>query len=426
MESNQNNVVIPLKEFSYQYDGPSYIRGEGIFLFDESGKKYIDAISGLWNVSFGYANEQITSAVKEQVEKLPFINLCSSFTPIIGKYASKLIEVLRGDFNKLIYTCSGSESIECAIKLARKYQRLKGNKKRTQIAVFDISYHGTTYAAMSASGIDKVESKFYGPLVEGFVMLQNPLFLNEKNGLNNIDEVLGDCSMIAAILLEPIIGSGGIIPIPNWYITAIKEYAQKYDILVIFDEVATGFGRTGSLFAYMDMDITPDIMCVSKAINNGMIPMGAVLLSPAFEEFFKKKRQYVEHFSTQAGNPIACAAALEVINILTEQGMLTHIKEIGAYLYKKLIERLLALPNVREIRGKGLMIGIDLVSEQGISYSLEKLYDIENKVRKRGLLVYPFVAGGVTSGINLFPIFLIDERTADRIADILYKTLSAY
>lgn len=426
MDDKESKVIIPLKEFSYHYTGPTYIRGEGMFLYDESGKKYIDAISGLWNVPFGYGNEQITNAVKEQAEKLPYINLCNSYTPVLEHYASELIHVLNGDYNKMIYTCSGSESIECAIKLARKYQRLKGYKDRTKIAVFDISYHGTTYAAMSASGIDQIESKLYGPMVEGFVMLRNPLFLEEEEGRKSIVEALGDGSQVAAILIEPIIGSGGIIPVPDWYINVIKEIACKNDILIIFDEVATGFGRTGSLFAYMDMDIKPDIMCVSKAIDNGMIPMGAVLLSPAVEEFFENRRQYVEHFSTQNGNPIGCAAAYEVLQILTKQETLLHIKKIGNHLYTKLTEKLSQLSNVREIRGKGLMIGIDLISDEGISYSMEKLMEIEHNLQSRGLLVYIFVAGNVTSGINLFPAFLLDERTSSRIVDILYETLSTY
>lgn len=434
MNDNKSTVIIPLHEFSYEYKGPSYIRGEGMFLYDENGKKYIDTISGLWNVSFGYGKNTIADAVVEQVNQLPYINLYSSSTPVVEKYSNKLIDALQGDFTRLIYTCSGSESVECAIKLARKYQRISGRKERYKIAVFDLSYHGTTYAAMSASGIDQVESKQYGPMVEGFELLETPIFWGEKEDtdefqkkcMEDIKNVLGDGSQIAAILMEPIIGSGGIIEIPDWYISHIFEFAKKHDILIIFDEVATGFGRTGELFAYLGMNVKPDVLCLSKGINNGVIPMGAVLVNSKIENVFLQEEQFIEHFSTQNGNPIACAAATEVLSILMNTNLLGTIKEEGTYLKDKLSNKLIDLPNVREVRGKGLMIGIDLVDSYGVPYTMEKLFEIENNLRKQGLLIYPFVAGEKTSGFNLFPAYVIGKRVSDRIVNLLYKVLSMY
>lgn len=426
MSNLGDKVIIPLRDFSYVYDGPMFVKGEGIYLYDDYGKKYIDAISGLWNVPFGYGHPSITEAVKEQTEQLPYINLFSSFTPIVGKYAHELLDTMGDHFGKLIYTCSGSESNECAIKLARKYQRLKGYTERTQVAVFDISYHGTTYAAMSASGMDRVECEQYGPIVPDFVFLKNPFRLERQEAYDNLCEVLGEGVHVAAVLIEPVIASAGVIPVPNWYTDMLRKYTEERGILLIFDEVATGFGRTGNFFEYMNLSVLPDMVCLSKGIDNGMIPMGAVVLHSEFVNFFEKQKQYVEHFSTQNGNPIACAAAFTVISLLKEAGTLEHIRNIGDYLKMKLSDKLSCVPCVREIRGKGLMIGVDLVTEDKKQFTMKRLFDIEKEAKLRGLVIYPFLMDNITSGINLFPSFVLDEQIADRIADILFRILAKY
>jgi len=422
----KSSIVIPLKEFSHQYEDAAFIRGEGAYLYDENGTKYIDCISGLWNTPLGYGNERIVKAVSEQAAKLSYVNIYSSMTPVIMNYADKLISKLSPDFSRFIYTCSGSESIECAIKMARKYQRLKGYNNRHKIAVFDVSYHGTTYAAMSASGIDQVESKMYGPMVNGFVMLKTPLHITEEEAAADINEKLGDGSEIAAILIEPVIGSGGIIEVPDWYIEKLRDFAEKNNVLVIFDEVATGFGRTGTLFAYNQMNIKPDILTLSKAIDNGVIPMGSVLLSPKVADFFLEKDQYLEHFSTQNGNPIACAAASETLDIISDDGLISHVKELGEYMLTELREKLTDFPIVREVRGRGLMIGIDLAKENGQMYDMEFLYEIEGRMKKKGLLIYPFIAGDITSGFSLFPTFITDKKLADKIINTVCKVLSSF
>ena len=426
MSGISSKVIIPLKEFSYEYDGPVFVRGEGIYLYDDFGKKYIDAISGLWNVPFGYGHSRITEAVKEQAEQLPYINLYSNFTPVVGKYAEELLCSMGSPFGKMIYTCSGSESIECAIKLARKYQRLKGFSNRTKVAVFDISYHGTTYAAMAASGMDRSESEFYGPTVPGFVFLKNPFRLEEQEAIDNIEKVLGNGENVAAVIIEPVIGSAGVIPVPGWYVKLLKRYTEERGILLIFDEVATGFGRTGNLFCYMDMEVFPDIVCLSKGIDNGMIPMGAVVLKKEFVDYFEFNRQYVEHFSTQNGNPIACAAALEVLKLLNAPSTLDYVKYIGKYIYNQLDEKLSELLCVRELRGKGLMLAIDLATADNKQFTMEQLYAVEKEAKKKGVIVYPFYMENVTSGINLFPSYIIDEHASDRIIDVLYKILKRY
>lgn len=429
-----NTIIYPLRDFTYQYNGPSFVRGEGMFLYDEAGKRYLDCISGLWNVSFGYAQKQITEVIISQLNSLPFVNLYSGLTPMTANYADKLVDSLNGDYNRMFYTCSGSESIEWAIKTARKYYRLKEKIGKNKVAIFDYSYHGTTYAAMSASGIDDIEKIQYAPVVEGFIKLEIPYdFVNrtedldfQKSCITNLMEAIGDGNEIAAFLLEPVLGSAGVLPIPDWYIKEIKKLSKEKDILIIFDEVATGFGRTGAFFAYQNMDISPDMLCLSKGIDNGVIPMGCVLINRKTEELFYQNRQYIEHFSTQNGNPLACAAASVVLDILKEEGFCDNIQKKGRYLETVLKEKLLPLNNVREIRAKGLMLGIDLVNSDGSPYSLEKLTQVQKNLLERGLLVYPFVAGEVTGGFSLFPSYVITEKIIEKIGTDLLKVLNRY
>lgn len=437
--NDKNNVqfddatIYPLREFSYKCMEPMFVRGENMFLFDETGKKYIDGISGLWNVSLGYGNRRILDSIINQMNELSYINLYSANTPIVKKYANRLIEFLDNDFSRVLYTCSGSESNECAIKIARKYQKLKSRYSKNKIVVFDMSYHGTTYAAMSASGIDQVESENYKPIVNGFILLNTPFFIksDESNEdfknkcLNDLENLEYCADDIAAFLIEPVIASGGIITLPDWYIKRVEKIAKDHDILLIFDEVATGFGRTGSMFVYQEFGIKPDIMCISKSISNGIIPMGAVLLNEKLNKIFSNNNQFVEHFSTQNGNPLACAAAYEVLFLFSEDDILSHINKQGDYLYGGLCDKLKDISNVRQIRRKGLMIGIDLIKTNGDICDFSEIHDIERRLLKKGLIVYTFVIKGKTSGLSLFPSYLLDEKISDRIIRIIYSVLSS-
>lgn len=432
---NYNDVVVyPLRSFNYSYNGPMYVKGKGIYLIDEQGKKYIDAISGLWNVSFGHSNKRINDAVNKQLNDMSYVNLYCNNTMIVKQYAQELIQLLNGDFSRVIYSCSGSESIECAIKIARKYYKLKQKDNKNKIAILDMSYHGTTYAAMSASGMDEEEAQKYAPIVGGFVRLKTPFYISDDmveaierdEILMNLKETIEKRDDLAAILIEPVIGSGGIIVLPDWYIEALQEIAQEKDILIIMDEVATGFGRTGNLFDYMSRKIQPDILCLSKGINNGVIPMGATVINKKIEELFCIKDEYIEHFSTQNGNPLACAAAYETIKFLKEEGLIEHIQEMGAYLKEQLSEHILPLDIVRGIRGKGLMYGIDLIDKRNEPLSIEMLFELVEQLRKRGLIVYCFVVDGITSGISLFPSYEINTKEIDRIVSILKRALCKY
>lgn len=430
----KNTMIYPLRAVDYVFDKADFVYGKGLRLYDDSGKEYIDGISGLWNVSFGYANEQINRTIVAQLSDLQYVNLICSSTALNRNYSDRLVSLLDDVFAKCIYVCSGSEAIECAVKTARKYNRILKRPQKSKIVIFDMSYHGTTYAAMSASGMDYEESLNYGPMVPGFVRVKAPFVLQDapdkevkkQEILGDLERAMEDADNIAAFLMEPVIGSGGIVAIPDWYLKAVKEYMEKKDILFICDEVATGFGRTGSLFAYMQTDIKPDIMCLSKGIDNGSIPMGATLLGEKVAKTYTACHQHIEHFSTQMGNPMACAAAMEVLNILEDGTTIAHINEIGDYLKSELESKIGGLPIVREIRGKGLMIGIDLIDQEGVPLNLESLFRIEATMRKSGLLIYPFSIDDITGGFSLFPAYCITKADADKMVHIIHSKLKRF
>ena len=434
-ENNNDAIIYPLRNFDYHYNGPMFIRGEGIYLFDDKGKKYIDTISGLWNVPIGYSNDAINKAVITQLSDLHFVNLYSNNSPIVKLYANKLIDILNGDFSRLIYTCSGSESIECAIKIARKYFKLKNKPNKNKIAVLDMSYHGTTYAAMSASGMDTEESQKYAPIVGGFIRIKTPFCSCcesetmtascKREPLESLNNLFEESSDIAAVIIEPVIGSGGIISIPDWYLSELKSLTDKNECLIIFDEVATGFGRTGSLFNYMSSSVKPDVLCLAKGINNGVIPMGATLINKKIEDLFIHNEQFIEHFSTQNGNPLACSAAYATIQ-LCDKATMEHVLLVGGYLREQLIKNLSSLGMVRCVRGKGLMVAIDLVDKNRVPISMIQLEDIQASLKKRGLIIYPFIIEEKTSGICLFPSFVISTQEVDKIVSILSKTFAKY
>jgi adenosylmethionine-8-amino-7-oxononanoate aminotransferase len=427
-------MIFPLRPVEYVFNMADFVHGKGLYVYDDSGKQYIDAISGLWNVSFGYGNERINQAIVEQLDALQYVNLICSSTALNKNYSDRLISMLGNVFEKCLYVCSGSEAIESAIKVARKYHRILGHPEISKIVIFDISYHGTTYAAMSASGMDYEESLNYGPTVPGFIKVKAPFILQndpnpekrKKEILDDLEKVMKQGDQIAAFLMEPIIGSAGIITVPDWYQDAVKEYIEKDNILLILDEVATGFGRTGTLFYYMQMKLTPDIMCLSKGIDNGSIPMGVTLLGKRITRTYIAKHEHIEHFSTQMGNPMACAAAMEVLKLLEDGLLLEHIKEIGSYLKLELRQKLNGLGMIREVRGTGLMLGIDLIDVDGEPLDLESLFRIEAVMRKGGLLVYPFFMEGQEGGISLFPAYCITKKDADKIVCIIVSKLKRY
>ncbi|CAM4118166.1 daptide-type RiPP biosynthesis aminotransferase [Saccharibacillus endophyticus] len=433
MQNTQKAVyplIHPLKNVQLGESFTSLLEGSGIYVRDENGKPYIDGISGLWNVSLGYGHPGIRQAILEQLDRIPFVNLVDQTNPTTVKFAQELLALTPERLSRAIYTCTGSESAELAIKLMRKYQSLRGLEQKQNIVALSISYHGTYYGAMSASGIDREISRGYGPKVPGFLFHDTPFSSLERGSedeeLRAIEELFereGD--RIAGMIVEPIIGSGGTIPLPDAFLRKIRELCDLHGALLAFDEVATGMGRTGRMFAFEHSGAVPDILCLSKGINSGYLPLGAVLFSEAIYREFAAANLHIEHLSTQNGNPIACAAGLATIEALNQPGMLEHVSEMGELLRELLNEELADCPAFLETRGKGLMIGVALQDDLagGVCMEAERLSALIGRLKQRGLIVYPFYTPGVTTGFHLYPPFIISAQEVSKIVGIIKKTL---
>lgn len=428
---NVYSTVIPMKQMTYSPIFEKLIKGDGITLIDENGKKYLDGISCLWNSSLGYNYKPINDAIKKQLEQLVYTNLNCFTTKPLCDYSEKLINYFDKKFLKVLYTCSGSESVEASIKIARRYQNIKGKKDKKIIGAFDFSYHGTTYAAMSVSGIDKELILDYHPIVNGVEWIKTPFdTYNDLNSWNkNFDQFFEvNKDKLAAVILEPVIASGGIIPIPKETIKHIKECCEMNDTLLIFDEVATGFGKTGSMFALEEVDVIPDLLCLSKGINNGVLPMGVVLLNEKVINEYIKKKEIIEHFSTQNGNPLSCAAAIQMFDELRNKEYLLQVKEKGLYFKQKLELQLHPNNVIVDIRQCGLMIGVDLKKQSNLQViSEESIVTCLNNLLKKGIIVYAFYTERKNSGFSFFPSFNISYKEMDELiqkfVSVLNKTI---
>ncbi|PLT43817.1 Adenosylmethionine-8-amino-7-oxononanoate aminotransferase [Paenibacillus pasadenensis] len=429
-------IVHPLKDVRLGEAFPSFAAGEGIYVQDTNGKTYIDGISGLWNVSLGYRHPGIRQAIVDQLDRLPYVNPVDGANPTTLAFAETLLRLTPPALAKVAYTCTGSESVELAIKLIRKFHQLSGRPERTLIAVLDKSYHGTYYGSMSASGIDQEISESYGPRVPGFrfhpvplgddgkpAVLEGELLERRLAELERLFEE--EEGRLGGIILEPIIGSGGILPLPDRYLRRVRELCDRSGALLAFDEVATGMGRTGRMFAFEHSGAAPDILCLSKGINSGYLPLGATLFSDAIYQAFARAGSHIEHLSTQNGNPIACAAGLATVEALERPGLLAEVTRKGELLRRLLEEALAANPMFLETRGKGLMIGVALTSDRSARALLDpdRLREVVARLRQRGLLVYPIHTPGVTTGFHLFPPLIIEDGEIRKIVQIVARSL---
>jgi adenosylmethionine-8-amino-7-oxononanoate aminotransferase len=429
-------MIHPLKDVRLGEEFTSLAVGQGVYVQDTNGKPYIDGISGLWNVSLGYRHPGIRQAIIDQLDRIPYVNMVDQTNPKTVEFAEMLIRITPDPLTKVAYTCTGSESVELAIKLMRKYYNLSNQPLKNVIIVLDKSYHGTYYGTMSASGIDREISESYGPKVPGFMFHPVPVCSDCTPGnisaacleqrMQELEQLFDqESSHLAGIILEPIIGSGGIIPLPDPYLRKVKELCLKHDVLLTFDEVATGMGRTGKMFAFEHSGVIPDILCLSKGINSGYLPLGATIFSESIHQAFARVGSHIEHLSTQNGNPIACAAGVATVQVLEEQGMLKSIERMGQYLRQSIEEVLCNSPIFLEVRGKGLMLGVALTSNRETRACLqpERLLAIIAKLKQWGLLVYPFNTPELTTGFHLFPPFILREDEAEKMVQIIKKVI---
>ncbi len=317
-------------------------RGEGPYLWDVEGDKYLDFVAGIAVMNLGHSHPKVVEAVKEQAERLVHVSNLY-YIPKQAVIAELICDTSFGE--KCFFANSGAEAIEAAIKLARKFGLTKKGEDAIEIITADGSFHGRTMGAMAATAQPKIQSGF-GPLTPGFHYVP-------YGDLQAVEEAVTENT--AAIILEPIQGENGIIVPPEYYLPGVREIANTENILLILDEIQTGMGRTGTLFAYEDSGIEPDVMVLAKGLAGGF-PMGALVVGKKAADVFTPG----DHASTFGGNPFVSAAAAAVITTILEEGILNNCKKVGEYFIEQLKELQKKFDFIKEVRGKGLLIGMEL------------------------------------------------------------------
>lgn len=366
--------------------------GEGVYLYDTEGKKYLDFAAGIAVCSLGYGHPEYNTALKEQMEKLLHVSNLF-YTAPVGDAAEKLKKASQMD--RIFFTNSGTEAIEGALKTARKYAYTKKSGKYEFIAM-EHSFHGRSMGAVSVTGTENYRRPFE-PLVGGVKFAK-------YNDLESVKFQVTD--QTCAIILETVQGEGGIYPAESEFLKGIRALCDENDILLILDEIQCGMGRTGSMFAWQDYGVRPDIMCMAKAIGNG-VPVGAFAMT---EKVAKYSLKPGDHGTTYGGNPFACTAVSKVLDIFEKDHIVEHVKEVTPYLEEKLDGLVGKYDGVLKRRGKGLMQGLVLACPVG---------EVIANAQKEGLLV--IAAGG--NVLRMVPPLVIEREHIDEMIEKLEKTL---
>jgi adenosylmethionine-8-amino-7-oxononanoate aminotransferase len=404
-------------------------KADGIRFWDVYGKEYLDGLAGIFTVNVGYNNPRVLAAVTEQLKILPFNPPMHGTNPRAVELANLLAEITPGDLNTARLVDSGSEANEAAFKIARQYHRQTGNPGKFKILSRYLSYHGATVATMSAGGVG-YRKTLYEPAAIGHLHTYPPYCYRcpyEKTYpacdvfcARTLRQTIEweDPRSIAAIIVEPISNTGGIITPPPEYLPTLRQLCDEFDILLIFDEVITGFGRTGSLFAANTFGVTPDILCCGKGMSSGYAPLAAAMVSDRVAQtFWGAPGTEFAHGHTYAGNPVASAAGLASVREILERQLPENARRVGAYLVQKL-ERLRPLGIVGDIRGKGLMIGVEFVEDPATKRPFPADTKLGLRIGKQALrngLLLRFDPNWIAFG----PPLIVTETDIDQMVEIL-------
>jgi acetylornithine/N-succinyldiaminopimelate aminotransferase len=370
--------------------------GQGARVWDVNGKSYLDGLAGIAVNTLGHNHPKLVPALQDQVAKI--IHSSNYYhVPNQERLAAKLAEL--SGLTNVFFCSTGLEANEAAIKLARKFGHDKGIE-RPQIVVYDKAFHGRSIATLSATGNEKVQ-KGFGPLVEGFIRVP----LNDMAALRAATEGNRD---VVAVFFETIQGEGGINPMRTEYLQQVRQLCDERDWLLMIDEVQCGMGRTGKWFAHQWAGIKPDVMPIAKGLGSG-VPVGAVVAGPRAANIF----QPGNHGTTFGGNPLAMRAGVETIRIMEEDGLLENAAAVGAHLRAALARELGSLPGVKDIRGQGLMIGMELDRPCGV---------LVNRAAEAGLLI----SVTADSVVRLLPPLIFTKSEADELVGLLAPLVKAF
>ena len=401
-------------------------KSSGMHYWDDKGREILDGVAGLWCVNAGHARPKIVQAISEQAAELDFAPPFQMAHPKAFELAEELVKITPQGLNKVFYTNSGSEAVETALKMAIAYHRVRGEGARTRLIGRERGYHGVNFGGISVGGI-VANRKMFGTLLAGVDHIRhthdparNAYSVGQpRHGAELADDlerlvVLHDASTIAAVIVEPVAGSTGVLLPPQGYLERLRAICDKHGILLIFDEVITGFGRTGQPFAAQTFGVTPDLMAVAKGLTNGCVPMGAVFATSKIHDAFMDGPEHLIEFFhgyTYSAHPLACAAALATLETYADEGLLTRAAQLEGY-FADALHSLKGLPNVIDIRNIGLVGGVELAPLPG--EPAKRAFNVFLDCWEQGLMVR-------TTGdtVALSPPLIIEKSQIDRIVDVL-------
>lgn len=401
------------------------VEGDGVYVRDIRGREYLDATgSGLWLGQVGHGRKELAEAARSQLEKLEFFGSFWNYTnePAI-ELSRRLVELATPGLNRVYYTTGGAESNEIAMMMARLYHYRRGEEQRTVILARERGYHGITYGARAATGVDMYHIGV-GPLPEGFVHLRAPDPYRIEDCTNVCLEELEatieriGASRIAAMIGEPILGVGGMLVPPDDYWPRVQELLHSHGILLMLDEVVSGYGRTGTWWGAEQWGLEPDFLNTAKGLTSGYFPLGAVIVRDSVAEVVMGGEGFANGF-TYTGHPTGCAIALKNLDIIVSEGLLENAHEVGAYLLSRL-EELLELPIVGHVRGRGLMLGIELVEDKETKAPATALGKAIGQmfVSETGVFVR-----NVFNSLVLSPPLVFEKQHCDQVVDALRSVL---
>lgn len=430
VKQDKAHLLHPLSNLhALRENGPLVmVRGQDVFLWDSDGNRYVDAFAGLWNVNVGHARAELADVAAAQIREVEFVpNFFGLASPPAIELATRLAGMFPDPLNHFQFTAGGSESNETALKIARYHWWLEGKSEKVKILSRRMAYHGIAMGALAATGIPTYHEGF-GPQVPGFIHLTPPYAYRHGIDMSD-DEFIAalvqeleetiereGADTIAAMIGEPVQGAGGVVVPPDGYWQAIAPVLKKHNILLIFDEVICGFGRTGKMFGMLQYGVTPDIVSFAKGITSGYIPLGGVGVSDAIWDTLSTPDRMFMHGFTYSGHPVACAVAMPNIDIIEREHLPANAASAGEYLVDALRDRLGDHPNLGEVRGKGLMVFVELVADRETREKPAAALNLSGKLTKatraRGIIVRP-----VNDGIAIAPPLTIQRPELDFIVD---------
>jgi adenosylmethionine-8-amino-7-oxononanoate aminotransferase len=431
VQAAQKHLWMHFTRHSEDKDVPVIARGEGPWVYDHRGKKYLDGLSGLFVSQVGHGRTELAEAAAKQASTLAYFPVWSYAHERAVELAERLAQLAPGDLERVFFTTGGSEAVESAWKLARQYFRATGQPDRYKVLSRYIAYHGTTMGALSITGVPAIKSP-YEPLVPGSVRVANtnpyrPAPIDPAESIAQAIEMEGP-ETVAAVFLEPVQNSGGCFPPPDGYFQRVREICDETGVLLVSDEVICAFGRLGHWFGSERYEYQPDIITMAKGLTSGYSPIGGMIVRPHLMEPFLHGDGTYKHGITFGGHPVSCAVALANHDLIEREGLLDNVrKNEGAF--RTTLEKLYDLPIVGDVRGAGYFMGIELVKDKA---TRETFDEPERERLLRGFLSRALYDEGLICRaddrgdpvIQLAPPLMIGQDEFDYIEQVLRKVLT--